>query len=86
MTLQVRKIGSTRTSAAGRRATSSLTVGSVRVALPFMDHLSVEMRRALGLADGGTDMQGFIPQPPTRLCSGGCKGRGSARQIYPQCR
>ena len=35
--------------------------GRVRVALPFMDHLSVEMRRALGLADGGTDMQGFIP-------------------------
>jgi hypothetical protein len=36
--------------------------GSVRVALPFMDHLSVEMRRALGLTmDGGTDVQGFIP-------------------------
>ena len=35
--------------------------GRIRVALPFMDHLSVEMRRALSLADGGTDLQGFIP-------------------------
>jgi hypothetical protein len=35
--------------------------GHVRVALPFMDHLSAEMRRALSLADGGTDIQGFIP-------------------------
>jgi hypothetical protein len=35
--------------------------GRIRVPLPFMDHLSAEMRRALGLADGGTDVQGFIP-------------------------
>lgn len=36
--------------------------GRVRVALPFMDHLSMEMRRALALMiDDGTDVQGFIP-------------------------
>ena len=35
--------------------------GHVRVALPFMDHLPVEVRRALGITDGGTDIQGFIP-------------------------
>jgi hypothetical protein len=35
--------------------------GHVRVALPFMDHLSAEMRRALSLADVSTDIQGFIP-------------------------
>jgi hypothetical protein len=34
--------------------------GRIRVALPFMDHVSMEMRRALSLADGGTDVQGFI--------------------------
>jgi hypothetical protein len=35
--------------------------GRVRIPLPFMDHLSAEVRRALSLADGGTDLQGFIP-------------------------
>jgi hypothetical protein len=38
--------------------------GHIRVALPFMDHPSVEMRRALSLtmdgSNGGTDLQGFI--------------------------
>ena len=29
--------------------------GHVRVALPFMDHLPVEVRRALSITDGGTD-------------------------------
>ena len=40
--------------------------GRVRVALPFMDHLSVEMRRALGLTDGGTDDAGFHPSATDR--------------------
>jgi hypothetical protein len=35
--------------------------GRIRVPLPFMDHLSVEMWRALSLSDGGNDLQGFIP-------------------------
>ena len=33
--------------------------GRVRVALPFMDHLSAEMRRALSLADGGVASRVF---------------------------
>ena len=40
--------------------------GHIRVALPFMDHLSVEMRRALSLADGGTDHAG-LSSPATDL-------------------
>lgn len=34
--------------------------GRVRVALPLMDHLSEEVRQALGITDGGAvDVQGF---------------------------
>jgi hypothetical protein len=35
--------------------------GMVRVPATFMDHLPPELRRALGIMDAGTDMQGFIP-------------------------
>src|SRR5262245_27209609 len=35
--------------------------GRIRVALPFMDHVSEEVRRALGLADqADLDPQGFL--------------------------
>jgi hypothetical protein len=42
----------------GRELSDDSTIpdgGHVRVALPFMDHLSVEMRRALSLMDCGGD-------------------------------
>ena len=35
--------------------------GRVHVALTLMDHLPEEVRRALGIAASGIDMQGFIP-------------------------
>ena len=55
--------------------------GRVRVALPFMDHLSVEMRRALSLAGGGTDMQGFIPGHRPGFAVAAVKGE-AARDKY----
>ena len=53
--------------------------GHVRVALPFMDHLPVEMRRALGVT--GTDVQGFIPGPRPGFAVAAAKDEG-ARDKY----
>ena len=60
MTLQVRKLDRH-----GRPLPDDEDVipdgGMVRVPATFMDHLPPELRRALGIMDAGTDMQGFIP-------------------------